>query len=159
MSGEPFRATHPILSLSLSFSWSRRVQAWQVNKNMLVKGKIGNSAFSFLVAAKSYTAPRLVCSSRRLSQVPHQGLCRVVCRVSCAACDCVPRRWWNPSATVALTVSTPFDGASRGTRIGLAFSIENWGGIGYHRPADTYKRYVPMQYSPPPYQTSNNSEK
>jgi hypothetical protein len=48
---------------------------------------------------------------------------------------------------VALTVSKPFDGASRGTRIGLAFSIENWGGIGYHRPADTYKRYVPMQYA------------
>lgn len=80
--------------------------AWQVNKNTLVKGKIGNSAFSFLVAAKS---------------------------------------WWDPSATVALTVSKPFDGASRGTRIGLAFSIENWGGIGYHRPSDTYKRYVPMQ--------------
>jgi hypothetical protein len=36
------------------------VQAWQVNKNTLVKGKIGNSAFSFLVAAKSYTALRLV---------------------------------------------------------------------------------------------------
>jgi hypothetical protein len=53
----PFRA-HPI-SLSLSL-WSRWVQAWQVNKNTLVKGKIGNSAFSFLVAAKSYTALRLV---------------------------------------------------------------------------------------------------
>jgi hypothetical protein len=31
-------------------------QAWQINKNTLLKGKIGNSAFSFLVAGKSYVA-------------------------------------------------------------------------------------------------------
>jgi hypothetical protein len=43
-------------------------------------------------------------------------------------------------------VSRPFDGSAR-TRVGLAFSIENWGGIGYQRPSDTYKRYVPMQYA------------
>jgi hypothetical protein len=71
-------------------------------------------------------------------------------------------RWWDPSATVALTVSRPFDGSAR-TRVGLAFSIENWGGIGYQRPSDTYKRYVPMQYAsshaPFSLEANNNSQK
>jgi hypothetical protein len=79
--------------------------AWQLNKNLLVKGKVGNLGLSLVAAAKS---------------------------------------WWAPSATAALTVTSPWRGGED-LKFGLLVSIENWGAVDYQRPADTYNRYVPMR--------------